>query len=312
MATTLDVARAVRRSGVRHVTVVALESPEEIPAAPEEIADAEGEGITILYRRGPHRFVGDGAVSGLETVAVESVFDEAGRFAPTFVEGTEEVIAADSIILAVGQAADLDFLGDVALERSRPGGIQIEPTTLRTSHPKVWAGGDVARGPRNLIDAVADGQAAAKSIHGTLEGIPVTPQSVRVELRTREGYRRLSTGYDSIARVEIPAVPQSRRIGFAEVELGYSDDEAWQESLRCLRCFDNIMLEPELCILCGLCVDVCPTDCITIARADLAGVGTESQSVLLLDEDQCIRCGLCINRCPPAALTMVHAKEVVE
>ena len=78
-----------------------------------------------------------------------------------------------------------------------------------------------------------------------------------------------------------------------------------------MRCFDNIMLRPELCILCGLCVDVCPVDCITIVRADHAGVGAAEQSALLLDEELCIRCGLCVNRCPPAALVMVNAKEVV-
>ena len=330
MATTLDVARAALRAGVSEVTVVALESPEQIPADPEEIAEAEGEGIRIVYGRGPHRFVagggdGDGdaaagAVAGLETIAVASVFDETGRFNPSFVDGTEEVIPADSIILAVGQTADLDFLGDVEIERSRPGGLQIDPNTLRTSHPKVWAGGDVARGPRNLIDAVADGQAAAASIHAVLNGEAPAgansaatgsrPGAVRVELTTREAYRRLSTGYDAIERVEIPSVAQERRIGFSEVEIGYGSEDARLEALRCLRCFDNIMLDPDLCILCGLCVDVCPTDCITIARADLAGVGTVEQSVLLLDEDQCIRCGLCINRCAPSALSMVHAMEV--
>jgi formate dehydrogenase beta subunit len=71
-----------------------------------------------------------------------------------------------------------------------------------------------------------------------------------------------------------------------------------------------VMLEPDLCILCGLCVDVCPPNCITIARADVLAVGTDAQSVLLLDEDTCIRCGLCVNRCPPGALSMVHAREL--
>ena len=107
------------------------------------------------------------------------------------------------------------------------------------------------------------------------------------------------------------ATPSDRRIGFAEVEIGYDEAQARLEALRCLRCFDNVMLSPELCILCGLCVDVCPTDCIVIARADHVGAGDASQSVLLLDEDLCIRCGLCVNRCPPGALSMVHAREVV-
>lgn len=318
MTTTLDVARAVRRSGVSHVTVVALESPDEIPADPEEIEEAEAEGITIVYRRGPHRFVPDDAgtaLRGLETVDVSSVFDEQGRFSPTFVDDTEAVIDADSVILAVGQSADLDLLGSIELERTRQGGIAVDQDTLRSSHPQVWAGGDVAKGPRNLIDAVADGQRAAASIHAELSGEASTIRSstsVRVELRPHPGYHRVSSGYDAIARVDVPSVAHDRRVGFSEVEVGYGPDEAQREALRCLRCFDNIMLAPELCILCGLCVDVCPTDCITIARADRIGAGAASQSVLLLDEDQCIRCGLCINRCPPAALSMVHAVEVTD
>jgi formate dehydrogenase (NADP+) beta subunit len=308
MITTLDVARAAVRAGVVDVTVIALESPEEIPADPEEIAEAEAEGITILYRKGPHRFVGDaGRVTGLETIDVKSVFDDEGRFNPVFIPGTEEILPADTVILAVGQAADLDLLGGVDLELNR-GVIKVDPATLRTSHSQIWAGGDVAHGPRNLIDAIADGQRAAASIHAPdRAGIS---EGVRVELGRRVGFRRLATGYDAIARQPIPATPTERRIGFAEVEVGYDGQDAWVESLRCLRCFDNVMLDPELCILCGLCVDVCPPDCITIIRADQAGLGAESQSVLLLDEDLCIRCGLCVNRCPPGALSMVHAREL--
>ncbi|MEI7593893.1 MAG: FAD-dependent oxidoreductase [Actinomycetes bacterium] len=321
MTTTLDVARAVVRQGVKSVTVIALESETEIPADPEEIEEAEAEGITILFRTGPHRFVGDGGqVSGLETIDVESVFDSDGRFAPTFIDGTERVLDADTVILAVGQSAELDFLGDRPVERTRAGGIQVDPMTLRTSDPRIWAGGDVAKGPRNLIDAVADGKRAAQSIHEVStsvsdgEPIPLGMQPMRgvhVELTKRPAYRRLATGYDAIARQPVPSMPTDRRTGFAEVEVGYDAQAAWLESLRCLRCFDNIMLDPSLCILCGLCVDVCPTNCITIARADYLELGSESQSVLLLDEDQCIRCGLCVNRCPPAALSMVHAQETV-
>jgi formate dehydrogenase beta subunit len=311
MTTTLDVARAAVRAGVLDVTVIALESPEEIPADPEEIAEAEAEGISIAYRKGPHRFVGDkGRITGLETIDVRSVFDDEGRFNPTFVPDTLAVLPADTVILAVGQAADLGVLAGVELDLSRSG-IRVDPITLRTSHPRIWAGGDVAHGPRNLIDAVADGQRAAAAIHADLTGVGVRSRDVRVELLRRPTFRRLSTSYDAIERQPVPATPSGRRIGFAEVELGYDAEEAWLQSLRCLRCFDNVMLEPSLCILCGLCVDVCPTNCITIARADEVGVGEASQSVLLLGEDLCIRCGLCVNRCPPGALSMVHAREVV-
>ena len=314
MIMALDVARAAVRAGVRDVTVVALESPEEIPAAPEEIAEAEEEGVTIVYRRGPHRFIGEGRVTGLETIAVESVFDAQGRFAPTFRPGTEDVLPADSVILAVGQAADLDLLGDLALDLTPQGTIQVDPVTLRTSHPAIWAGGDVAKGPRNLIDAIADGRRAAAAIHQALRGETsargAPDGEPRIEISLRAGFRRLDSGYDAIARVEVPTTPSDRRIGFAEVETGYDGAQAQRESLRCLRCFDNIMLDPSLCILCGLCVDVCPTNCITIVRADRLGIGAARQSALLLDEDRCIRCALCVNRCPPGALSMVHAREV--
>ena len=312
MTTTLDVARAARREGIEDITVVALESAEEIPADPEEIAAAEAEGIRIVHRRAPHRFVGQhGRLQGLETLAVERVFDDQGRFDPVVVPSTEEVLDADAVILAIGQAADLGLLTGVEIERNR-GGIAIDPATLRTSHDRIWAGGDVARGPRNLIDAIADGQLAARSIHAALAGTEMEVPGVRVELLQRKGFRRLSTGYDAIDRVSVPMVPTARRVGFAEVETGYDEDQGRLEGLRCLRCFDNVMLEPSLCILCGLCVDVCPTDVITIARADAIGAGTAAQSALLLDEDRCIRCGLCVNRCPPGALSMVYAREVVD
>jgi NADPH-dependent glutamate synthase beta subunit-like oxidoreductase/ferredoxin len=314
MTTTLDVARAAVRAGVHDVTVVALESPEEIPADPEEIAEAEAEGVSILYRRGPQRFIGEGRVTGLETIAVESVFDAQGRFAPTFCPGTEDVLPADSVILAVGQVADLGLLGDLALDLTPQGTVRVDPVTLRTSHVAIWAGGDVAKGPRNLIDAIADGRRAAAAIHQALSGETSATSGPdaqpRIEISARPGFRRLDSGYDAIARVDVPTTPTNRRVGFAEVETGYDDEQAQRESLRCLRCFDNIMLDPTLCILCGLCVDVCPTDCITIVRADRLGVGAAHESTLLLDEDRCIRCALCVNRCPPGALSMVHAREV--
>ena len=311
MTTTLDVARAARRAGVLDVTVIALESPEEIPADPEEIEEAEREGIVIRYRTGPHRFVGDGHLTGLETIAVESVFDTGGRFAPTLIPGTESVLPADTVILAVGQTSDLDLLGTLDLERAPQGTVRVDPATLRTSHPRIWAGGDVAKGPRNLIDAVADGKRAAASIHAaSAPASPPLAAARAMRLQELPGFRRVSSGYDAIERVAVPVVPTDRRVGFAEVEVGFDEADATLEALRCLRCFDNVMLDPALCILCGLCVDVCPTDCITIVRADRIGAGSEAQSALLLDEDRCIRCGLCVNRCPPRALSMVAAREV--
>ncbi len=309
--TTLDAARAALRAGVEHVTVVALESFEEMPADYEEIKAAEAEGITIRYRRGPYRVIGEGgSVRGLETVGVVSVFDESGRFAPVFDTDALELLAADSVILAVGQAPDVDFLSEMDINPTRFGGIAVD-TNLRSSNDTIWAGGDVAFGPRNLIDAIADGRRAAASINAALMGTELPGATVhRIDLIAKPTFRRIATSYDATPRTEIPSVAQGRRTGFAEVEVGYDEAAAVLEGQRCLRCFDNIMLRPDLCILCGLCVDVCPNDCISIVRADVVGIGHSQQSALLIDETACIRCGLCINRCPPSALVMVHAKEI--
>jgi NADPH-dependent glutamate synthase beta subunit-like oxidoreductase/ferredoxin len=312
LTTTLDAARAAKRSGVRDVTILALESPAEMPAAGEELVQAVEEGITIRHRTGVRRLLGDGHVRGVETIGVASVFDPQGRFAPAYIAGSESELAADTVIFAVGQAADLSFLpADVPLARSAIGGLAVDSLTLRTSDPRVWAGGDVAFGPRNLIDAIADGRRAAAAISAMLRGEPaVAPAPRRVRLSTRPALRDVSSSYDAAPRHAVPGLPSARRVGPAEVELGYAEAEARAEAGRCLHCFDNIVLQPERCILCGLCVDVCPYHCLSIGRADRYEGGTPAQSVLLLDEARCIRCGLCVTRCPPGALAMAHAEVV--
>jgi formate dehydrogenase beta subunit len=306
--TSLDAARAAKRAGVSEVTIVMLESRAEAPASPDELEQAEEEGIRVVYRRAAARILGDGHVTGLETLAVTRVFDEQGRFAPLTTPGTEETIAADTVLLAVGQAADLGWTGDVPMERAPWGGLAVARETLRTSHAKIWAGGDVAFGPRNLIDAIADGRRAAASMHATLTGAAFTDAPRRMQLSCEEVHRGTTTAYDAQPRVREAAIAVARRIGQQEVELGYDEASARAEGDRCLRCFENVMLRPERCILCGLCVDVCPMHCISIVPADTEG---RARSALVLDEARCIRCGLCVDRCPPSALTLVRAEVAV-
>ena len=303
---TLDVARVAIRMGARRVRVVALENRQEMPATDFEIEEAEAEGIEIIHRRGPKRILGAERVEGLETLDVSSVFDPDGRFNPRFFEGTEKQITCDSVILAIGQAPDLSWLepGD-GVEVSPRGTIGVVRDSLATSAPGVFAGGDVAFGPRNLIDAIGDGRRAAASIHRALSGQEPPRPRLRRMLPVRVVNRPV-LDYDGVARIEVPSVPSERRIGVPEIELGYTEEQARREAARCLQCFLNIELEPGLCILCGGCVDICPERCIRIVPVEeLSGISAPGpSSALIIQEDYCIRCALCVERCPTNALSL--------
>jgi len=302
MVEALDVARSATREGATDVTVFSLESEEELPASPFEVEEASAEDITFIHRRGPARILTeDGKVTGLETIGVVSVFNEEGRFAPTFDPDNMKSYEADTVILAIGQAIDVDALGDSGPEISPRLPIGIDETTLKTSLDNVWAGGDAARGPRTLIDAIADGRTAAAGIHKTFTG--ETPPEVEGQLVELSQFHRYDDTYDRIDRLSVPVLATDRRTGLSEVELGFTEQQARCEASRCLRCFANIELDVDICVLCALCVDVCPVNIISIVPAEEIGED-QGSTALLLDETDCIRCGLCIERCPPNALSM--------
>ena len=155
----LDVARSAIRFGARKVTVCSLESESEMPAAREEMEEAEKEGIRFLHRVGPKRLVGGkGTVTGIEFLEVSRVFDETGRFSPQFIDGSETLFPTDTVIIAIGQTGDFSFLQPQDGIETRAGRILIDPDTLATTAPGVWAGGDAAFGPRIAINAIADGK----------------------------------------------------------------------------------------------------------------------------------------------------------
>ena len=303
MIEAFDVARTAARAGAKEITIMSLESRDEMPAHDFEVEEAEHEGISLLPRRGPRRItVLDGRATGVDTVGVVSVFDEDGRFAPVFDEGDTAHVAADTIILAIGQAIDLDSLGENGPDISPRRTIQIIDDTGATSMPDVWSGGDAAKGPRTLIDAIADGRRAAADIDRSFGGSAADASvGQMVELKR---FHRLDDEYDRQPRVDVPMLETGRRTGLAEVELGFTAEQARCEANRCLRCFANIMLDVHSCVLCGLCSDVCPVDVISLVPAAEVSDITTDATALLLDETACIRCGLCIERCPPKALSM--------
>jgi formate dehydrogenase beta subunit len=307
---TLDVARVAIRMGAKRVRIVSLESRSEMPAHEFEIEEAEVEGIEILNRLGPKRVVGEGHVDGLETLDVSSVFDPDGRFNPQFVEGSEATLGCDSVILAIGQSSDLSWMTPSdGLEVTPRRTISIDRESLATTAEGIYAGGDVAFGPRNLIDAIADGRRAAASIHRQIAG----EEPPRPSLSGRRMLPIVSVNrgpgaftYTERDRVPIPAEPSGRRIGSPEIELGYTEEQARAEAGRCLQCFLNIMLDETKCILCRGCADVCPEHCISIVpTSEIDGVAAVGpSSALIIQEDRCIRCSLCVERCPTDALSL--------
>jgi len=321
----LDVARAAIRSGSMEVTIVSLESFEEMPVlrttqGREEFEEAKREGIRFVTRRGPLRLTGDRRLQSVELRRVLSVFDAGGRFAPSYDDCDVESVAADACVLAVGQKADLSFLhpGD-GVEVLPSGVIRVEPETLATSAPGVYAGGDVAFGPRNLIDAVANGKRAARSIHEYLgRGRTRRRAWMEVEKIPTAEYRTIA-GFELLDREAPPTLDVGRRTGIAEVEVGYAEAEARRQAARCLVCHVQTIYDPEACVLCGRCVDVCPERCLAFVpleelslpeedRAALARVASQETELpltaLVKDDSRCIRCGLCAIRCPTDAMTM--------
>ncbi|MDD5466380.1 MAG: FAD-dependent oxidoreductase [Anaerolineales bacterium] len=326
MRTALDVARTALRLGVADVRVIALESWEELPASEFEVVEAQEEGIHIFPRRGPVRILGEaGRVRGLEVIDVASVFDEAGRFNPRFVPGTNQVWECESVILAIGQAADLTPLkGAEDIRISGRGLVEVDPETGQTSAVDVFAGGDVAYGPRLIIHAVRDGQVAALGIDAAIQGRKLKTQVVS---RWKElPHHQMPEDWIKYQRTRVPALPVERRTGISTVEVGYPVEEARIQGLRCLECSLNTIFDGSKCILCNGCVDVCPWDCLKIVRVDdlqgeaslpelvEAALGapvecyreetTPSVAAMIKDDLACTRCALCVRRCPTGAITM--------
>ncbi|HXP61825.1 MAG TPA: FAD-dependent oxidoreductase [Dongiaceae bacterium] len=325
----LDVAREAIRKGVPEVQMYCLESLDEIPAAREEIEEAEREGIRLHTRFGPRRIVAGepGKVGGVELVRCSRVFDENRRFNPQFIEGSETTVECDTVVLAIGQAAELSWIGPGDNLKVTPRGtLQTDPQTLATSRPDVFAGGDLAFGPRIIITAVAEGQRAARSIAKYLTGRnPEPPRKARVTIYPTESYR-MPADYEKLTRRPPPVLPLDRRIGIAEVELVYPEPAAVAQGLRCLKCHVGPVFDGDECILCGGCADVCPENCLRLVdvlavRGDerlqaalLARYGripqAGEQAGIIKDETRCIRCGLCAVRCPTGAITMEKVEWV--
>jgi formate dehydrogenase beta subunit len=284
----VDVARTAIRLGARTVRMVCLESREEMPAWDWECREALEEGIEFVHRRGPVRvLIEGGRIAGLEVREAASAFDEAGRFAPRYVDANRSVLRGSTVAFAVGQEADLSVLGEAASLVAN-GGLLKEQQA-----PGVFACGEAVTGPGSAIEAVADGHRCARSVIGFLDGGLTAEGLPEVIDEVGDLTADVLARIPRLSRTPIAVLPsEDRRAGFAPFEFGYSESEALREAWRCMACTAGADVDESKCASCLACARICPF-----------GVPVVDGGAVMQSE-QCQSCGLCAVECPAVAISI--------
>ena len=265
--TAIDCARTAKRLGGEEITMVYRRSRTEMPAAKEEIESLEQEGIKIAYLSLPTKFLSDGGrLSGMQCIRMAlGAPDSSGRRRPVPVPGSEFTMAVDTAIIAVGQLTQIDFLKALGISLNLNGTLAIDRKTGATNLEGIFAGGDVVTGAAYVIDAIAAGKKAARSIGQYLRGVPIEAPEEEKEpekLSDRE-IAALKQRFLSRKRAEMKQLPVLERIGnFREVALGFEREQAVQEALRCLAG------QIEGCIECRECERHCDAAAIDFGQKD--------------------------------------------
>ena len=331
--TAMDCCRSSKRIGGKDIKVMARKSRPYFKASPWELEDAEDEQVEILVNHSPSSFVvEDGRLVGMMFDIVEWNENDRGRLVS---EKLDEVfIPADDVILAIGQDNAFPWVErDIGIEFGEWDMPVVDRGTFMTTREGVFAGGDAAWGPENIIWAVEHGHQAAISIHNYCQGDPVTdrpPYGMNL-VSTKMGIHewRYSNDYDVNLRTEMRYEDLEKRLTdmMVEAELGFDPRQAAREVERCLNCDIQTDFTARLCIECDACIDVCPVLCLTITNdgdeEDLRGRLTapadnpdqdifasealpQTGRIMVKDEDLCVHCGLCAERCPTAAWDMMQ------
>jgi len=341
--TAMDCCRSARRLGGEQVDVVVRSGFEEMKASPWEKEDAQHEGIPIHNFLVPKEFTHDnGKLTGITFEKVKAEYDAKGRRKLVPAGEPDQHFACDDVLVAVGQENSFPWIErDIGVEFDDKWDMpKVDPTTMASTHPKIFFGGDAAFGPKNIIWAVAHGHEAAVSIDKMLSGEDITDRPIpAVELMSQkmgihewsyDNEIALDNRYKVPLRDKVVALKDIK----AEVELGFDPNLALKEAHRCLNCDVETVFATKLCIECDACVDICPMDCITFTangeekelRTRLNAPspnltqdlyvqdGLKTGRVMVKDEDVCLHCGLCAERCPTGAwdmqkffLEMTHA-----
>jgi len=330
--TAMDCCRTSKRLGGELVSVVVRSGFDEMKASPWEIEDAMAEDIPILNFHVPKQYlVEDGKLVGMEFEKVRKEIDENGKrkLVPT---GEDPVIIpCDDVLCAIGQENTFPWIErDIGIEFDHWELPILDKSTFQSTHERVFFGGDAALGPDNIITAVAHGHDAAVSIHLLCNKQKVTDRPAPLTSLDSQKMGIHQWSYDNDISNDLRyAVPHaSKELTLndlnMEVELGFDEQLAHKETMRCLNCDVQTVFTDKLCIECDACVDICPTDCITFTKNAeeeelrshlLAPAPNLEQDIYVSDllktgrimaknEDLCLHCGLCAERCPTAAWDM--------
>ena len=330
--TAMDCCRSALRLGASDVKVMARKPRQFFKASEWELEDAESENVAIVVNHAPRSFVVENSrLTGMLFDEMQYEIDARGRIVAERVV-REVFFPADDVILAIGQENAFPWIeNDLGIEFDQWHVPAVDAATFQSTRPGVFFGGDAAFGPKNIIWAVEHGHQAAISIHNHCMGQAVTnrlPPTMKLSSR-KMGLHEWSykNDYSAVERRMVPHVSLKERFKKIniEVELGFDAEQAAQEVQRCLNCDVQTVFEAKLCIECDACIDICPTDCLTITRngeaAELStrlkaprrtpqqplyvsGPLPQTGRVMVKDEDLCVHCGLCAERCPTAAWDM--------
>jgi formate dehydrogenase (NADP+) beta subunit len=329
--TAMDCCRSAKRLGATDVKVIARKTRKYFKASSWELEDAEEEGVEILENLQPVRFIIDnGRLAGMEFDQFKSVEID-GKLQQEVIGRI--VIGCDSVVLAIGQDNAFPWIErDMGVDFDKKWDMPIvDKTTFMSTRPGVFFGGDAAFGPANIIWAVEHGHQAAISIHNYCQGMAVTerPAQRMTLTSTKMGLHEwaYSNNYDPSQRVKMRHVqmPQRFKNMTIEVEEGFTPEQTQVEVERCLNCDIETHFTDSLCIECDACIDICPTDCLTITpngdEADVSARLTAPRThpeqplftssalkqtgrIMVKDENVCVHCGLCAERCPTYAWDM--------
>ena len=265
----IDVARTAHRCGADSVTMFCLEPREKMPASEEEIAEATEEGVSLNCGWGPKEILTEnGKVTGIVFKRCVSVWDESGRFSPTYDEADTKTVPCDRVFLSIGQSIQWGSLLDgTKVELGRGNGAKADSLTYQTAEPDIFVGGDVYTGPKFAIDAIAAGREGAISIHRF-----VRPHSSLTIGRNRRDFVALDKenirvdSYDNSSR-QIPGRDASidHKNSFRDARLPFTEEQVKAETARCLGCGASVV-DPNKCIGCGVCTTKCAFNAIKLHR----------------------------------------------